>query len=73
MLSCIYLLVHYTLNAHLCNSIYLSTGIDLVPGRKGGTWLGLSTTGRFAVLLNVQEDLKRKMRGRGMFRTGPFQ
>ena len=72
-MSCIYLSLDYILKAYSRNSIYLPTGIDLVPGRKGETWLGLSKTGRFAVLLNVQEDLKRKMRGRGMLHVGPSQ
>ena len=46
-----------------------------MPGRKGGTWLGLSKTGRLAVLLNVQEDLKQRMRGRGIlnFQVYPLQ
>ena len=44
--------------------------MDLEPGRKGGTWLGLSKTGRFAVLLNILEELKPNMKGRGMFQAG---
>ena len=51
---------------------FVLTGMDLEPGRKGGTWLGLSKAGRFAVLLNILEELKPNMKGRGMFQAGRF-
>ena len=52
------------------SNVFVLTGMDLEPGRKGGTWLGLSKTGRFAVLLNILEELKPNMKGRGMFQAG---
>ena len=40
--------------------------IDLTPGREGGTWLGLSKTGKFAVLLNILTKQRPATKGRGM-------
>lgn len=39
--------------------------IDLTPGREGGTWLGLSKTGKFAVLLNILTKQRPATKGRG--------
>ena len=41
------------------------TGIDLEPGREGGTWQGMSKTGKFAVLLNILSIRTHNMKGRG--------
>ena len=41
--------------------------MDLVPGSDGGTWLGLSKTGKFGVLLNILAKEKRGMKRRGKF------
>ncbi|WAR03803.1 TNG2-like protein [Mya arenaria] len=40
-------------------------GMDLEPGREGGTWLGISRTGRLACLLNILELQRPEARGRG--------
>eukprot|EP01137_Pigoraptor_chileana_P032004 Opistho-2@20699 len=43
-------------------------GKDLQPGREGGTWLGVTRTGRFAALTNFREPLDNQpeVKGRGM-------
>eukprot|EP00124_Ichthyophonus_hoferi_P003860 Ihof_evm1s369 gene=Ihof_evmTU1s369 len=48
---------------------HILAGVDIKPGVVGGTWLGLSRTGRIAVLTNYrrpidQQDLDVKRRGR---------
>ncbi|XP_013414756.1 transport and Golgi organization 2 homolog [Lingula anatina] len=41
-------------------------GIDLMPGRGSGTWLGLSKAGKIGILLNIlQKDLDPQAKGRG--------
>lgn len=40
-------------------------GIDLEPGKEGGTWLGISRTGRMAVLLNILAKQNPQAKGRG--------
>ncbi|XP_022671440.1 transport and Golgi organization protein 2 homolog isoform X2 [Varroa jacobsoni] len=43
-------------------------GMDLEPGREGGTWLAFHRNGRFASLLNVLQktnDVQANKRGRG--------
>ncbi|XP_045173882.2 transport and Golgi organization 2 homolog isoform X2 [Mercenaria mercenaria] len=40
-------------------------GADLVPGREGGTWLGISAVGKVAVLLNILAFQKPGAKGRG--------
>lgn len=34
----------------------VASGIDLQPGRQGGTWLGVCESGRLASLLNIYSD-----------------
>lgn len=46
------------------NEEYLC-GHDLVPGREGGTWLGVSKTGKIGILLNVLGILDTTKLGRG--------
>jgi len=42
-------------------------GIDMEPGKEGGTWLALSVKGKAAIILNLNgespTDLPRKGRG----------
>lgn len=43
-------------------------GMDLEPGKKGGTWLGITTDGKFAAVTNYRQAPKfidPKARGRG--------
>ncbi|KAL4223792.1 Transport and Golgi organization protein 2 [Mactra antiquata] len=40
-------------------------GADLVPGRENGTWLGISTDGKIAVLLNIFGLHRHAVKGRG--------
>ena len=45
-----------------------SVGLDAMPGKEGGTWMGFSTQGKVGVLLNILENNKssnRPKRGRG--------
>ena len=47
-------------------------GIDLFPGREGGTWLGFSKTGKFGVLTNYRQSpdlISDKAKGRGHLAT----
>ena len=44
--------------------------MDLEPGREGGTWLGLSVTGRFSALLNVLARQSKDKKGRGTYLAG---
>ena len=43
------------------------SGMDMEPGREGGTWLGLSKTGKFSVVLNILSEVMPNMKGRGKF------
>ena len=52
---------------------FILTGVDLAPGMKCGTWLGLSKTGRLAALLDVYIDHKQNMKGRGKFQFDTLQ
>ena len=36
------------------------TGVDLVPGREGGTWLGMSKGGKIGILTNYRQSDKFK-------------
>ncbi|XP_021346329.1 transport and Golgi organization 2 homolog isoform X2 [Mizuhopecten yessoensis] len=45
------------------------SGVDMEPGREGGTWLGVSKAGRIGVLLNILDKLEMNMRGRGALVT----
>ncbi|KAH9525715.1 Transport and Golgi organization protein 2 [Bulinus truncatus] len=40
-------------------------GLDVMPGRAGGTWLGMSKDGKIGALLNIlaQQDLSKEGRG----------
>ncbi|XP_060558813.1 transport and Golgi organization 2 homolog [Ruditapes philippinarum] len=40
-------------------------GADLEPGREGGSWLGISTSGKIGVLLNVLAKQRLDAKGRG--------
>jgi uncharacterized protein with NRDE domain len=43
-------------------------GMDMEPGKSGGTWLGMTKTGRFATLTNYRQrisDVKSDVLGRG--------
>lgn len=40
-------------------------GSDLEPGKEGGTWLGISTTGKVAILLNILAKQNPSAKGRG--------
>ncbi|KAL4223791.1 Transport and Golgi organization protein 2 [Mactra antiquata] len=40
-------------------------GADLEPGREGGTWLGMSTNGKVAILLNILSSQRLDAKGRG--------
>lgn len=40
-------------------------GMDLEPGREGGSWLGISKTGRVAALLNILAVQDPEAKGRG--------
>ncbi|KAH3891662.1 hypothetical protein DPMN_015767 [Dreissena polymorpha] len=42
-------------------------GIDVEPGKEGGTWLGVSENGQLAILLNILEVQKPDAKGRGFF------
>ncbi|XP_005096191.2 transport and Golgi organization protein 2 homolog [Aplysia californica] len=41
------------------------SGLDQMPGREGGTWLGMNSSGKLAVLLNIlgQQDPNKLGRG----------
>ncbi|XP_033748314.1 transport and Golgi organization 2 homolog isoform X2 [Pecten maximus] len=45
------------------------SGVDMEPGREGGTWLGVSRDGKIGVLLNILEILQPNKRGRGSLIT----
>ena len=42
----------------------ITLGIDKVPGREGGTWFGISTTGRIALVTNYRQGPSYYVRGR---------
>jgi len=44
-------------------------GIDMVPGREGGTWLGASKRGRIGTLLTILGANDSKKKGRGKLNT----
>lgn len=50
------------------NAQFIS-GLDLEPGREGGTWLAVSKAGTVGVLLNILGILDKTMRGRGKLVT----
>lgn len=41
------------------------SGVDMEPGKEGGTWLGASKDGKIGVLLNILGILEPKKQGRG--------
>lgn len=57
-----------TLNARFWESSPdVLAGIDLEPGREGGTWLGVTKTGKFALLTNCREaNQPQDSKGRGV-------
>lgn len=47
-------------------------GIDLFPGKEGGTWLGISKTGRLGILTNYRQSpelISNEALGRGYLAT----
>ena len=51
--------------------LFSSTGQDMFVGKEGGTWLGVSRMGRFAMLLNILQPggLNPDAKGRGKTRA----
>uniref|UniRef100_T1J2R1 Transport and Golgi organization protein 2 n=1 Tax=Strigamia maritima TaxID=126957 RepID=T1J2R1_STRMM len=50
------------------NEPNIISGLDMEPGKEGGTWLGMTKTGRIGVLLNIlqpvgQTNVEKKGRG----------
>jgi len=46
--------------------ILMNLGLDLEPGREGGTWFGTSTTSKTGALLNILEPAPSNVKkGRG--------
>ena len=46
----------------------LSSGLDDEPSKKGGTWFGISTSGKIGALLNILDPTESNLRrGRGKF------
>lgn len=46
------------------------TGVDLTPGKEGGTWLGMNRWGKIGVLLNLDRTdhgFEENKSGRGGF------
>ncbi|ESP01734.1 hypothetical protein LOTGIDRAFT_200139 [Lottia gigantea] len=41
------------------------SGLDNEPGKEGGTWLGLNKNGRIGILLNIPNNFRENMKGRG--------
>ncbi|XP_033127644.1 transport and Golgi organization 2 homolog [Anneissia japonica] len=41
-------------------------GVDMKPGKEGGTWLGISTKGRVAFVLNIRGTGNPDLKGRGL-------
>lgn len=41
------------------------SGLDMFPGREGGTWLGMNTSGKVGVLLNILGQQNSNKSGRG--------
>jgi uncharacterized protein with NRDE domain len=47
----------------------VNKGIDLTPGKEGGTWLGLNRSGRVSALLNLDRNehgFEENKNGRGL-------
>ena len=46
-------------------------GVDMQPGREGGTWFGMSTKGKIACLLSILSPgkWKKSKKGRGLHFT----
>ena len=46
----------------------IATGVDLFPGKEGGTWLGMTKTGKIGILTNYRQGEKfrnQSDKGRG--------
>ena len=59
---------------HLCLCSLVPLGRDAHPERGGGTWIGITKTGRFATLTNYRidmKDFKMDAQGRGVY-TGIY-
>lgn len=53
------------------NSFCLTSGLDDEPSKKGGTWFGISTSGKIGALLNILDPTETNLRrGRGKFTKG---
>lgn len=49
--------------------LWINKGIDLTPGKEGGTWLGLNRSGRISALLNLDRNehgFEENKTGRGL-------
>ena len=44
---------------------YCVAGVDLVPGHEGGSWLGMSKTGRLGALTNILAKRQSNKKSRG--------
>lgn len=59
-------------NFLILNLLLNLLGVDLFPGKEGGTWLGISKTGKFGILTNYRqspENISDEALGRGSLAT----